>query len=182
MRKLIFPLAISLVFSTQLAIAQNAKHSAHKAGSSIIESKTLAENHKTLLEAVKAADLEKILGSPGPFTIFAPSDNAFSKFSKERIIELLKPENKDELLSVLPYHIVAGNLSASKILQAMITGKGSTTFTTVQGNELLATFEGNDILLMDCAGKTARITSADTLLSNGVVHEIDSVILPAKLD
>jgi uncharacterized surface protein with fasciclin (FAS1) repeats len=131
--------------------------------------------------AVKAADLEETLAGNGPFTVFAPSDGAFEKMSSDKITELLRPENKRALQSLVTYHIVAGKLTASNILKAMCRGKGSTILTTVQGNELLVTMDGLDIVLTDCFGNMARITSADFNQSNGVIHEIDSVILPNQL-
>ena len=147
----------------------------------IIESTKGSENHKTLLEAVKAADLEETLKSDGPFTVFAPSDGAFKKLSREKITALLQPENKRELKSVLSYHIVAGNLTASKILKAMCRGEGTARFTTIQGDEIMATMDGIDIVLTDCFGNSARITTADANQCNGVIHVIDSVIMPSQI-
>ncbi|MEP0133865.1 MAG: fasciclin domain-containing protein [Eudoraea sp.] len=147
----------------------------------IIRSTEESQIHKMLLVAVKAADLEETLASDGPFTVFAPSDGAFEKMSADKIASLLRPENKRALQSLVTYHIVAGNFTASKILKAMCRGKGSASLTTVQGNELLATMDGLDIILTDCFGNIARITSADANQSNGVIHVIDSVILPNQL-
>ncbi len=144
----------------------------------IIRSTEESQSHKMLHAAVKAADLEEILAGDGPFTVFAPSDGAFKKMSSDKITELLRPENKKALQSFVTYHIVAGNLTASKILKAMCRGKGTASLTTVQGNELLVTMDGLDIVLTDCFGNIARITSADFNQSNGVIHVIDSVILP----
>lgn len=146
----------------------------------IIESTEGSRNHKTLLAAVRAADLEDTLDSDGPFTVFAPSDVAFKKLSSERIAALLRPENKKELQAVITYHIVAGNLTASKILRAMCRGAGKATFTTIQGEEITATMDGIDIVLTDCYGNTARITTADANQCNGVIHVIDSVIMPKQ--
>ncbi len=160
-------------------------HSQEKNGmdpkESIITNTENSVNHKTLLSAVKAADLEKVLASEGPFTVFAPSDHAFDKLSNARINALMRPENKKELHALLTYHIVAGNFSASHILKAMCRGNGKATFTTVQGEELTATMQGIDIVLTDGNGNTARITTADANQRNGVIHEIDSVILPGKI-
>ncbi|MBT8312174.1 MAG: fasciclin domain-containing protein [Flavobacteriaceae bacterium] len=149
---------------------------------SILQSSVLNKNHQTLLQAVKVAELDKILGSQGPITIFAPSDTAFEKLSHRTLTQWLAPENKQELLSVLTYHMVVGQITASKILQAMASGQGSAVFKTVQGNEILATLEGTHIILTDCSGNSAKIKTEDTNLSNGVVHLIDSVILPEALD
>ncbi len=147
----------------------------------IMETTGDSENHKILLAAVKAADLEKVLGQSGPFTFFAPSDNAFSKFSSEELKHLFNEDNKKVLKDLLTYHIVAGNLSASKMLRAMCSGRGSASFTTVQGAKITATMKGTDIILTDSLGNTAKITVADASQSNGVIHEIDTVILPTEL-
>jgi len=167
-------LAVSTTFSqTSLASVSN-----DLLKKTIIRSTEESRSHKMLHAAVKAADLEETLAGDGPFTVFAPSDGAFEKMSSDKINELLRPENKRALQSLVTYHIVAGKLTASKILKAMCRGKGSTILTTVQGNELLVTMDGLDIVLTDCFGNIARITSADFNQSNGVIHEIDSVILP----
>lgn len=137
--------------------------------------------YKTLMHALKATRLQEVLQKSGPFTVFAPSDSAFEKMAPERMVELLKPENQDELRTVLAYHIVAGELTASRILRALCRGEGSARFTTVQGEELLATLEGIDIILTDCSGNRARIVSADTNRNNLVFHEIDKVIVPSSL-
>ncbi len=149
---------------------------------SILESEVLIQNHKTLLQALKLTELDKILGSRGPITIFAPSDTAFQKLANRTISEWLSPENKQELMKMLTYHMVVGELTASRILQAMASGKGSAVFKTIQGNEILATLEGTDILLTDCLGNSAKIKTEETNLSNGVVHIIDSVISPSSPD
>lgn len=140
-----------------------------------------SEHHKILFEAVKATQMEEVLEKSGPFTIFAPSDAAFERFSTEKIKELINSKDKSALKSLLTYHIVAGHLTASRILRAMCRGNGKASFTTIQGKKLLAHMEGYDIVLTDPIGNTARITSADLNLKNGVVHEIDSVILPTQM-
>ncbi|MFT4830903.1 MAG: putative surface protein with fasciclin (FAS1) repeats [Psychroserpens sp.] len=147
---------------------------------SIVENTEDSGNHKVLLAAINATDLADILDKDGPFTVFAPSDLAFDKFTSTEMAVLLKPENKNKLRSLLTYHIVAGNFTASKLLQAMSRGKGTTTLTTVQGNKITATMSGIDIVLTDSYGNTARITTADANQCNGVIHVIDSVILPQK--
>jgi uncharacterized surface protein with fasciclin (FAS1) repeats len=148
---------------------------------SIFRNTENSKNHTTLLSAIRAADLQEILDYDGPFTIFAPSDSAFESLSEKAIDNLLKPENKKQLQEVLTYHIIAGNLTASKILRAMCRGNGKATFTTVQGEDLTATMSGIDIILTDALGHTAKIILADSNQCNGVIHEIDSVILPIKI-
>ncbi len=147
----------------------------------IMESTVASENHKILLAAVQATDLEEVLGQNGPFTFFAPSDNAFSKFDEQELKALFKAENKSKLKALLSYHIVAGNLSASKILKALCKGSGSARFRTIEGTKFTVTMKGMDIVLTDSLGNTATIIVADANQKNGVIHEIDSVILPASM-
>jgi uncharacterized surface protein with fasciclin (FAS1) repeats len=139
------------------------------------------DNHKTLLAAFKATDLKELLSESGDFTIFAPSDLAFSKFSQTKLQAMLSSDDKNQLKSVLKYHIVAGKLTASKILKALCRGKGKTTFTTIHGDKITASMQGLDIILTDKIGNTAKITVADSTNANGVMHEIDSVILPGRI-
>ena len=174
--------ALFLLF-TPLIYGQSSINQNSFSGSnnSIIEGTADSGHHFTLLEAVRAANLDKILNEDGPFTVFAPSDMAFKKLSKIDLKELLLPENKRELFSLLTYHIVAGNLTASNILKAMCRGNGKASFTTVQGEKIYASMEGLDIVLSDKLGNRAKITSADANQCNGVIHEIDSVIMPKLL-
>ncbi len=167
-------LTISMIF-TLSGMAQNATNSLTFNSEEI-------SNHKILLAAVKATQLEDLLDKSGPFTIFAPSDAAFEKFSSEKITQLINSKDKSELKSLLTYHIVAGQLTASRILRAMCRGNGKASFTTVQGKKLMAHLDGYDIVLTDPMGNTARITAADLNLNkDDVVHEIDSVILPTQM-
>ncbi|NNF18619.1 MAG: fasciclin domain-containing protein [Flavobacteriaceae bacterium] len=145
---------------------------------SIVESAGESEEHKTLMAAVMAAGLTDRLHSQGPYTVFAPSDQAFETLSSERLERLLLPENKQELKALLTYHMIAGKFTASDILKALCRGEGSASFTTLEGNTLRATMDGIDIVLTDCLGNTARITTADADQCNGVIHVIDRVIAP----
>jgi len=177
-------LSLILLFATFFSTAQNNQASIVSEmdpEKSILKNTEDSENHKTLLAAMRGSDLEETLGYDGPFTVFAPSDKAFDKLPRHKVAELLKPENKKQLQEVMTYHIVAGNLSASKILKAMCRGGGTTTFTTVQGDQITATMQGIDIVLTDNSGTSAKITTADSNQCNGVIHEIDTVILPGKL-
>jgi uncharacterized surface protein with fasciclin (FAS1) repeats len=158
--------------------AQISNQESHK---DIVQNATNLDNHKILNAAVKATELDALLDNAGPFTIFAPSDAAFERFSSEKISELLNSKDKSALKSLLTYHIVAGQLTASRILSAMCRGNGKASFTTVQGKKLLAHLDGYDIVLTDPMGNTARITTADLNSKIGVVHEIDSVILPTQM-
>ncbi|WP_158211910.1 fasciclin domain-containing protein [Robiginitalea sediminis] len=128
--------------------------------------------------ALKAADLSDILANSGPFTVFAPTERALEDYLESRAAVLLDPDNKQKLRSLVSYHMVAGRITASQILRQLCRGNGVARFTTVQGEELLATIEGTDIVLTDCSGNRARILQADGLGDNVVYHEIDSVIQP----
>ena len=171
-------LILSSVFIGQTTYAQTKFSNPQKSITDYTESNG---HYSTLITAFKAAGLDMILNEDGPFTVFAPSDRAFGKLSKEMVADLMKPESKKELQSLLTYHIVAGSLSAATILRAMCRGEGKASFTTVQGDEIVATMMGIDIVLTDSNGNSAIITRADANQCNGVIHEIDSVILPEKI-
>ena len=141
---------------------------------------TPAEDIRIFREAVTLTELDKALRDKGTFTVFAPTDNAFGKLGASGAQNLLGPENREELRTLLAYHIVAGELTASRILKALCQGKGSAVFTTVLGEPLLATLDGTDIVLTDCLGNRARIIRADSGTDNLVFHEIDTVVLPAS--
>ncbi|RNC89883.1 MAG: fasciclin domain-containing protein [Allomuricauda sp.] len=147
---------------------------------SIAESTKDSENFKMLMEAVKAANLEEALDKSGPFTVFAPSDGAFFRLDNAELDKLDYLTDESVLSSLLKYHIVAGRLTASKILQAMCRGEGTATFTTIHGEKIRASMNGIDIVLTDSNGNSATITTADSSYRNGVVHEIDSVIMPSR--
>ena len=142
---------------------------------SIIKNAQESGNHSMLLAAVKVSELESILDYDGPFTVFAPSDNSLDNSTKEKVNYLVKIKNKKELQSVLGYHIIAGKLTASKILKALCRGKGKAQFTTISGDILTATMRGLDIILTDKYGNQSVITKADANQCNGVFHVIDSV-------
>jgi uncharacterized surface protein with fasciclin (FAS1) repeats len=153
-------------------------------GATMYPTKTIVENavnspiNKTLVAAVKAAGLVDTLNSSGPFTVFGPTDDAFAKLPAGTVDTLVKPENKDTLTKILTYHVVAGRVS-SKQLEAMIKkGGGKATLKTVQGEDLTATMSGGNIILTDAKGGTATITTADVFQSNGVIHVIDTVLMP----
>ncbi len=146
----------------------------------IVENAVNSKDHTTLVAAVKAADLVTVLQSEGPFTVFAPVNAAFDKLPEGTVTTLLKPENKKQLQSVLTYHVVAGDFKASDIVAAIKKGKGTATFQTVNGAELTAMMDGKNVKLKDAAGNVATVTIADVNQSNGVIHVIDTVLLPSK--
>ncbi len=135
-------------------------------------------DHTTLVAAVKAADLVATLKSKGPFTVFAPSNAAFEKLPDGTVASLLKPESKEALAGILTYHVVPGTLTAKTVLAAIKAGKGKAVVTTVAGGTLTATIENGKVVLVDENGGKAIVTATDLIGSNGVIHVIDTVLLP----
>lgn len=138
-----------------------------------------SEAHTTLVAAVKAADLVATLKSDGPFTVFAPINEAFSKLPAGTVEFLLKAENKASLAKILTYHVVAGNLNAKAVLAAIKKGNGSVTLKTVSGGSLTASLDNGKVKLMDEKGGYSFVTITDLKGSNGVIHVIDSVLMPS---
>lgn len=134
--------------------------------------------HTTLVAAVKAADLVGTLKSKGPFTVFAPTNDAFAKLPAGTVETLLKPENKSKLAGILTYHVVAGNLMAADVVAAIKKGNGKAEVTTVNGQKLTISMMGDKVMITDANGNAAHVTAADLKGTNGVVHVIDSVLLP----
>lgn len=135
--------------------------------------------HETLVAAVQAADLVDTLSSPGPFTIFAPTDTAFAKLPAGTVAALVKPENKATLTKILTYHAVAGRVTSSDLMNLIKAGGGTATIDTVAGETLTARISGKNIVITDGAGGTTAVTTADVNTSNGVIHVTDGVFLPA---
>jgi uncharacterized surface protein with fasciclin (FAS1) repeats len=144
----------------------------------VVENAIASKDHTTLVTAVKAAELVETLSGEGPFTVFAPTNAAFSKLPKGTVETLLKPENKAKLQAVLTYHVVAGNLDSKAVADAIKVGKGSVTLATIQGAKLVASLKGKNVILTDESGTISTITSVDLKSSNGVIHVIDTVVLP----
>jgi uncharacterized surface protein with fasciclin (FAS1) repeats len=137
-----------------------------------------SEVHTTLVAAVKAADLVATLKSDGPFTVFAPVNDAFAKLPAGTVESLLKKDNKATLAKILTYHVVAGNLDATSVLAAIKKGNGSVSLTTVSGGTLKASLDNGKVKLTDEKGGVAYVTVTDLKGSNGVIHVIDTVVLP----
>ena len=154
-------------------------------GAPMFANKTIVENavnspiHKTLVAAVKAAGLVDTLNSAGPFTVFAPTDDAFAKLPAGTVDTLVKPENKDTLTKILTYHVVPGRISSKQLMKMIKKGGGKATLKTVQGEDLTATMSDGKIMLTDAKGGMATITTADVFQSNGVIHVIDTVLMPS---
>ncbi len=132
----------------------------------------------TLVSAVTAAGLGETLSGPGPFTVFAPTNAAFAKVDKATLEGLLKPEAKDKLGGILKYHVVAGNVKAADVAKLIKDGGGKAKIKTVAGGELTASLDGDKVILTDAKGGKATITATDISASNGVVHTIDTVVMP----
>lgn len=144
----------------------------------IIENAVNSKDHTTLVAAVKAAGLVETLSGTGPFTVFAPTNDAFAKLPSGTVDNLLKPENKATLTAVLTYHVVAGKLSSNDVAAAIKAGNGKAELKTVQGGTLTASMDGKDVILTDAKGNKSKITIFDVNQSNGVIHVIDTVVMP----
>lgn len=169
MKKLVLVLTTitALVFS-QMATAQK----------TIVDVAVGNDNFSTLVTALKAADLVEALQGDGPFTVFAPTNDAFAKIDKETLGNLLKPENKETLSKVLTYHVVSGNLMASDVVAALKKGKGKVEVETLAGDKLTVMQKDGKIWLKDQNGNYSEITATDIKGSNGVIHVIDTVVMP----
>ena len=185
-KTLLFVAAVAL-FSTA-SFAQMNSMSKEKTvmvgGAAMYPSKDIVTNainskdHTTLVAAVKAAGLVETLQSAGPFTVFAPTNEAFNLLPAGTVPTLLKAENKAMLAGILTYHVVAGKVSAADLIKLIKAGNGSATLTTVAGGKLVASLKGKKVALKDEKGGVAYVTIADVNQSNGVIHVINHVLLP----
>ena len=144
----------------------------------IIDIATANAPLSTLVKAVQAADLSATLSGPGPFTVFAPTNDAFNKLPPGTLDTLVKPENKVQLAGLLTYHVVAGTVTAADLVGQIQAGGGSATLTTVAGGALTATLDGDVVVLTDAKGGKARVVAKDVRAANGIVHAIDTVVMP----
>jgi uncharacterized surface protein with fasciclin (FAS1) repeats len=144
----------------------------------IIENALNSKDHTTLVAAVKAADLVEILQGEGPFTVFAPVNKAFDKLPKGTVEKLLKPENKAALTAVLTYHVIPGKISAADFVAAVKKGGGEATYKTVEGEELTVRQDGRRLEIIDAKGDKSFVTIADVNQKNGVIHVVDTVLMP----
>lgn len=146
----------------------------------IIQNAVNSKDHTTLVAAVKAAGLVETLEGKGPFTVFAPTNSAFAKLPAGTVDTLLKPENKAKLTAVLTYHVVPGRLSAAELMKAVKDGGGEAKFKTVEGEDLVIKQPAADKLTVtDSKGDTSTVTIPDVMQSNGVIHVVDTVLLPS---
>jgi len=191
MKKVLLALCVTLA-SVSFASAQmmdkkmdgKMKKNPTVGGAAMFSNKTIVDNavnspiHKTLVVAVTKAELVDTLKSAGPFTVFAPTDTAFGKLKAGTVDTLVMPENKQMLTGILTYHVVPGMLDSKAIAKQIKAGGGSAKLTTVAGGTLTATMEGKTLILTDAKGGKARVQIANVYQSNGVIHSIDSVLMP----
>ena len=144
----------------------------------IVQNAVNSKDHTTLVAAVKAAGLVKTLSSKGPFTVFAPTNEAFAKLPDGTVDTLLKPENKKTLTSVLTYHVVPGRVTAKQLMAKVKAGNGKAEMKTVEGAALTFKMKDGHVWVIDAKGDTAQVTIANVMQSNGVIHVIDTVLLP----
>jgi uncharacterized surface protein with fasciclin (FAS1) repeats len=174
--------AAALAVTTGLAALPAVAHQ-HKASAAaapnIVQTAMSTGVHNTLVAAVKAAGLVDTLSSPGPFTVFAPTDTAFAKLPDGTVATLVKPANKGTLTSILTYHAVAGKVTSADLVKLIKHHGGEATITTFSGGELTARLSGDTIIITDEKGRASAVTQADVMTSNGVVHVTDGVFLPA---
>ena len=144
----------------------------------IVENAVNSKDHTTLVAAVTAAGLVETLQTSGPFTVFAPTNAAFDKLPAGTVESLVKPENKEALSGILTYHVVSGKMGSKEIGEAIKKGNGKATFKTVNGGTLTAMMKGNDLYISDESGNESKVTIKDVNQSNGVIHVVDTVVLP----
>ena len=179
LQKLVFVAALTIAPLTGTAIANPmVGGAAMYSNKTIVDNAVKSKDHTTLVAAVKAAGLVDTLESPGPFTVFAPTNAAFKKLPAGTVETLLKPENKSTLTKVLTYHVVAGRMTSVDIAKAIKAGHGRAKLTTVQGEALTATMRGKRLILNDVKGGRSTVTIANVMQSNGVIHVVDTVLMP----
>jgi len=144
----------------------------------IVENAVNSKDHTTLVAAVKAGGLVDTLESKGPFTVFAPTNEAFAALPAGTVDTLLKPENKATLDKILTYHVVPGKVDSAALVKMIKAGNGKATLKTVEGEPLIATLSGQNVIITDAKGDAAMVTIADVYQSNGVIHVVNKVLLP----
>ena len=171
---------LTLAFTSQVFAQKNPMVGGAQmyATKDIVDNAVNSKDHTTLVAAVKAAGLVETLKSAGPFTVFAPTNEAFDKLPAGTVGTLVKPENKATLTKILTYHVVAGKMDSKAIAKAIKKGNGMAELTTVQGGKLTAYMKGKMLMLKDEKGGTSMVTIADVNQKNGVIHVIDTVLMP----
>ena len=170
-----------IIAGLMVAAALGAASSPVSAGAgkpNIVAAAAASKDHTTLVAAVKAAGLVDTLSGAGPFTVFAPTDAAFAKLPKGTVESLLEPANGDKLRSILTYHVVPGRMTAAQLVNLIKSNGGKASIKTVQGETLTAQLSGGAVTITDAKGGTAKVTKADLMGSNGVIHVTDAVSIP----
>ena len=180
MKKIMRMCVFTLVAAAALLAANNPMVGGHEMfpSKNIVQNALNSDDHTTLVAAVRAAGLVDTLEGPGPFTVFAPTNEAFAKLPAGTVDTLLMTENKATLTKILTYHVVPGRMDSKEIAKAIKAGNGRAELTAVSGGKLWASMQGNDIVLTDEKGGMAKVTIANVTQSNGVIHVIDAVLLP----
>ena len=185
MRKTLYAILLAAALAAPIALTASAQGDNPMVGGApmyrtkdIVDNAVNSADHTTLVAAVKAAGLVETLQGKGPFTVFAPTNAAFEKLPAGTVETLVRPENKDTLTKILTYHVVAGRYDAKKLSQLIKKGGGQAWLKTVSGGTLTARANGNSITLTDEKGGTSNVTIADVYQSNGVIHVIDTVVMP----
>ena len=177
-------IALSFAFSGNVAAQSMKEKTVMVGGAAMYPSKNIVENamnskdHTTLVAAVKAAGLVETLQGKGPFTVLAPTNEAFNKLPAGTVETLVKPENKETLTKILTYHVLPGKYSAKQIWAAVKAGNGKAMMKTVEGEDVTFWTKGKDLYIKDAKGGSAKVTIADVNQSNGVIHVIDTVLMP----
>ena len=180
MKKIAKMFVITLVAASAILAAKNPMVGGHEMfpSKNIVQNALNSDDHTTLVAAVKAAGLVDTLEGPGPFTVFAPTNAAFAKLPAGTVDTLLMTENKATLTKILTYHVASGRMDAKDIARAIKAGNGKAGLTTVSGGKLWASMQGKDLVLTDEKGGMAKVTISNVSQSNGVIHVIDTVLLP----
>ena len=171
---------VALTYATEVQAQKNPMvgGAAMYANKDIVDNAVNSKDHTTLVAAVQAAGLVETLKSAGPFTVFAPTNAAFDKLPAGTVETLVKPESKEMLTKILTYHVVAGKMDSKAIAAAIKKGNGKAELTTVQGGKLWAWMDGKKLVLKDEKGGMSTVTIADVMQKNGVIHVVDTVLMP----
>lgn len=178
MKKIVFAIVGGFLFNAAIAQSVEVGGAAMYPTKNIVENAVNSKDHTTLVAAVKAAGLVDALSGTGPFTVFAPTNAAFGKLPAGTVETLVKPENKATLTKILTYHVIAGKFDAAAIAAKIKEGNGTASFTTLSGGVLKASMKGKNLMLTDEKGGMSMVTIKNVYQSNGVIHVIDTVVMP----
>ena len=170
--------SITIGLAVAFAMAPSTAFAGDPAKTNIVTAAVASKDHQTLVGALKTAGLADTLAGKGPFTVFAPTDAAFSRLPAGTVDKLVEPASRDQLRAVLTYHVVPGRITSADLVKAISDGGGKATLKTVQGGTITASLSGRSVVLTDATGGTATVTKADLVQSNGVIHITDAVSLP----